>query len=115
MDMKKRWKLAGLGLLALGLLYLYKQHHITMEEILSWQPKNLFLAAFSGLCSVYKAKDLFLDYLYRSRKEGRRGEGRDSHILVLNKWRPFIHSLSSSPERLQSRMELSGLERKLVS
>lgn len=43
--MKKRWKLAGLGLLALGLLYLHKQHHITMEEILSWQPENLFLAA----------------------------------------------------------------------
>ena len=48
--MKKRWKLAGLGLLALGLLYLHKQHHITMEEILSWQPKNLFLAALAIAC-----------------------------------------------------------------
>ena len=48
--MKKRWKLAGLGLLALSLLYLHKQHHITMEEILSWQPKNLFLAALAIAC-----------------------------------------------------------------
>ena len=48
--MKKRWKLAGLGLLALGLLYLHKQHHITMEEILSWQPENLVLAAVVLLC-----------------------------------------------------------------
>ena len=48
--MKKRWKLAGLGLLALGLLYLHKQHHITMEEILSWQPENLFLAALAIEC-----------------------------------------------------------------
>ena len=48
--MKKRRKLAGLGLLALGLLYLHKQHHITMEEILSWQPKNLFLAALAIAC-----------------------------------------------------------------
>ena len=83
--------------------------------LIVWQLCTHFCSSPSGLCSVYKAKDLFLDYLYRSRKEGRRGEGRDSHILVLNKWRPFIHSLSSSPERLQSRMELSGLERKLVS
>ena len=50
MDMKKRWKLAGLGLLALSLLYLHKQHHITMEEILSWQPENLVLAAAALLC-----------------------------------------------------------------
>lgn len=48
--MKKRWKLAGLGLLALGLMYLHKQHHITMEEILSWQPENLFLAALAIEC-----------------------------------------------------------------
>ena len=48
--MKKRWKLAGLGLLALSLLYLHKQHHITMEEILSWQPENLVLAAAALLC-----------------------------------------------------------------
>lgn len=48
--MKKRWKLAGLGLLALSLLYLHKQHHITMEEILSWQPENLFLAALAIAC-----------------------------------------------------------------
>ncbi len=48
--MKKRWKLAGLGLLAIGLLYLHNRHHITMEEILSWQPKNLFLAALAIAC-----------------------------------------------------------------
>ena len=48
--MKKRWKLAGLGLLALSLLYLHKQHHITMEEILSWQPENLFLAVLAIEC-----------------------------------------------------------------
>lgn len=48
--MKKRWKLVGLGLLTIGLLYLHKQHHITMEEILSWQPKNLFLAALAIEC-----------------------------------------------------------------
>ena len=48
--MKKRWKLAGLGLLAIGLLYLHSQHHITMEEVLSWQPENLVLAAAVLLC-----------------------------------------------------------------
>ena len=48
--MKKRWKLAGLGLLAIGLLYLHNRHHITMEEVLSWQPENLFLAAVILLC-----------------------------------------------------------------
>ena len=48
--MKKRWKLAGLGLLALGLLYLHKQHHFNMDEILSWQPENLWLAAVVLLC-----------------------------------------------------------------
>ena len=48
--MKKRWKLAGLGLLALSLLYLHSQHHITMEEVLSWQPENLVLAAAVLLC-----------------------------------------------------------------
>ena len=48
--MKKRWKLAGLGLLAIGLLYLHNRHHITMEEVLSWQPENLVLAAVALLC-----------------------------------------------------------------
>ena len=48
--MKKRWKLAGLGLLAIGLLYLHSQHHITMEEVLSWQPENLVLAVAVLLC-----------------------------------------------------------------
>ena len=48
--MKKRWKLASLGLLAIGLLYLHSQHHITMEEVLSWQPENLVLAAAVLLC-----------------------------------------------------------------
>ena len=48
--MKKRWGLAGLGLLAIGLLYLHNQHPITMEEVLSWQPENLILAAVALLC-----------------------------------------------------------------
>ena len=71
--------------------------------LITWQLCTHFCSSPSRLCSVYKAKDLFLDYLYRPRKEGRRGEGRDSHILVLNKCRPLIHLLSYSPERLQSR------------
>ena len=48
--MKKRWKIAGLALLALGLLYLHQHHHISVEEILSWQPENLFLAAIAIEC-----------------------------------------------------------------
>lgn len=48
--MKKRWKILCLGLLALGLLYLHQHHHITAEDILSWQPENLFLAAVILLC-----------------------------------------------------------------
>ena len=59
--MKKRWKLAGLGLLATGLLYLHKQHHITLEEILSWQPENLVLAAAVLLCLfAVKAASVFI-------------------------------------------------------
>ena len=59
--MKKRWKLAGLGLLALGLLYLHKQHHIALEEILSWQPENLVLAAAVLLCLfAVKAASVFI-------------------------------------------------------
>ena len=48
--MKKRWKLAGLGLLAIGLLYLNCKDSLTLEEVLSWQPENLFLAAAVLLC-----------------------------------------------------------------
>ncbi len=48
--MKKRWKITGLVLLALGLLYLNQNHHITAEQILSWRPENLFLAAVILLC-----------------------------------------------------------------
>ena len=43
--MKNRWKLLCLAVLALGLLYLHSQYHLTAEAILSWQPENLFLAA----------------------------------------------------------------------
>lgn len=43
--MKKRWKIICLALLACGLLYLHSQYHITMEQILSWQPENLLLTA----------------------------------------------------------------------
>lgn len=48
--MKKRWKLAGILLLAMGLLYLHHQHPISMEEVLSWQPENLLLAALAIEC-----------------------------------------------------------------
>lgn len=48
--MKKRWNILCLGFLTLGLLYLYQHHHITAEEILSWQPENMFLAAVILLC-----------------------------------------------------------------
>ena len=48
--MKKRWKIAGLALLALSLLYLHQHHHISAEQILSWRPENLFLAAVILLC-----------------------------------------------------------------
>lgn len=48
--MKKRWKLAILALPAIGLLYLHTKHHITMEEVLSWQPENLVLATAVLLC-----------------------------------------------------------------
>lgn len=44
--MKKRWKILVLALLAIGLLYLHNRYHITAEQILSWQPENMFLAAF---------------------------------------------------------------------
>lgn len=43
--MRRRWKLLLLGILALGLLVLYKFKPIIAEEILSWQPENLYLAA----------------------------------------------------------------------
>lgn len=48
--MKRRWKLLCLILLALGLLYLHSQNHITAEKLLSWQPENLFLVAVILLC-----------------------------------------------------------------
>lgn len=48
--MKKRWIIVSLALFALGLLYLHQYHHITAEQILSWQPENLFLAAVALLC-----------------------------------------------------------------
>ena len=48
--MKKRWKIFSLALLALSLLYLHQYHHITAEQILSWQPENLFLATVILLC-----------------------------------------------------------------
>ena len=48
--MKRRWKILLLALLALGLLYLHSQYHITTEQLLSWQPENLLLAAFVLLC-----------------------------------------------------------------
>lgn len=48
--MKNRWKVLCLAVLVLGLLYLHSQYHVTAEAILSWQPKNLFLAAVILLC-----------------------------------------------------------------
>lgn len=43
--MKKRWKIVILLLLACLLLYFHNTQSITEEQILSWQPKNLILAA----------------------------------------------------------------------
>lgn len=43
--MKKRWKIVILLLLACLLLYFYNTQSITEEQILSWQPENLILAA----------------------------------------------------------------------
>lgn len=59
--MKKRWKLAILALLAIGLLYLHTKHHITMEEVLSWQPENLvFAAAVLLCCFAVKSASVFI-------------------------------------------------------
>ena len=57
--MKNRWKLLCLAVLALGLLYLHSQYHITAEAILSWQPENLFLAAVILLC-IFAVKSVLV-------------------------------------------------------
>ena len=57
--MKNRWKLLCLAVLALGLLYLHSQYHLTAEAILSWQPENLFLAAVILLC-VFAVKSVLV-------------------------------------------------------
>jgi len=43
--MKRRWKLLCLVLIAAAVLLLYEQNPITAEQLMDWQPKNLFLAA----------------------------------------------------------------------
>lgn len=43
--MKRRWKLLCLVLLAGALLLLYALNPITAEQLMDWQPQNLFLAA----------------------------------------------------------------------
>lgn len=48
--MKNRWKMVLLALFAITLAYLHKHHPVTLEEILSWQPENLVLAAVALLC-----------------------------------------------------------------
>ena len=57
--MKKRWKLLCLAVLALGLLYLHSQYHLTAEAILSWQPENLLLAAVILLC-IFAVKSVLV-------------------------------------------------------
>lgn len=57
--MKRRWKLLLLGILGLGLLILYESKPVTAEEILSWQPENLFLAAFA-LLLAYAVKSMLV-------------------------------------------------------
>ena len=53
--MKKRWKFLYLIMLALILLYAYEQNPLTVDDILSWQPENLLLAALI-LLLVFAAK-----------------------------------------------------------
>ena len=43
--MKRRWKLLCLVLIAGAVLLLYAKNSITAEQLMDWQPKNLFLAA----------------------------------------------------------------------
>lgn len=43
--MKRRWKLLCLVLIAGAVLLLYAKNPITAEQLMNWQPKNLFLAA----------------------------------------------------------------------
>ena len=43
--MKRRWKLLCLVLLAGALLLLYDRNPITAEQLMDWQPQNLFLSA----------------------------------------------------------------------
>ena len=43
--MKRRWKLLCLVLIAGAVLLLYAQNPITAEQLMNWQPKNLFAAA----------------------------------------------------------------------
>lgn len=43
--MKRRWKLLCLVLIAGAVLLLYAQNPITAEQLMDWQPQNLFLAA----------------------------------------------------------------------
>lgn len=43
--MKRIWKLLCLVLIAAAVLLLYEQNPITAEQLMDWQPKNLFLAA----------------------------------------------------------------------
>lgn len=43
--MKRRWKLLCLVLIAGAVVLLYAQNPITAEQLMDWQPKNLFLAA----------------------------------------------------------------------
>ena len=43
--MKRRWKLLCLVLIAGAVLLLYDRNPITAEQLMDWQPQNLFLAA----------------------------------------------------------------------
>lgn len=59
--MKKPWKFALPAILVVTLLYLHEQQHITLEEIPSWHPENLWLTGVVLLCLyAIKAASVFI-------------------------------------------------------
>lgn len=57
--MKNRWKLLFLFLLAALALFFHSQYHVSAEQVLSWQPRNLYLAAVVLLC-LFAVKSLLV-------------------------------------------------------
>ena len=57
--MKNRWKLLFLFLLAALALFFHSQYHVSADQVLSWQPRNLYLAAVVLLC-LFAVKSLLV-------------------------------------------------------